>query len=123
MPFRPGTIAAFVRASYLAKINGVGVSAVLNGAVGDQYKNDRLAFELSASEPALKRSGTTLAVRLANVTADAPLTAGTITASGPFYPSVTNTHDIGHSGAKWNHMYLGGTIQLGASWSAGLVSG
>lgn len=42
-------LASFFRNSYLAKQHGVGLAAVCNGSVGDQYRNDRLYGAVTTS--------------------------------------------------------------------------
>jgi len=115
-----GMQAAFQRASIFYFTDGSDTNLYSNSAgtirLADSSGIDfnRLTFGgLSASYPSLKRSSTTLQVRLADDSAFAPFAAGTSTFTGALLPATHNTYDIGSSSFRWQNLQLQGLIVLG----------
>jgi hypothetical protein len=74
---------------------------------------------VTSSFPAIKRSGTALAFRLADDSADAPITASNVTASGTL--AVTSNATVGGTLGVTGHATLEGVTSTGATGTGKLV--
>lgn len=113
-----GTGALLINTSrYRISTPGDSIITLFNGA-GTDF--GRLQFGgTTSSFPSLKRNGTAINVRLADDSADAPLTAGSITSGGVAVPTISSTDTL--SNKTLSSPTLSGTVSGGATFTGAIT--